>query len=92
MDAAVPHDVIFGPAYKGIPIAVATAMALAEHHDVDIPYCFNRKEAKSHGEGGSLVGHPLQVGAIPEDAHNLGFSTRRGRLNGGVGRGVLMAV
>lgn len=60
VDAGVKHDMIFGPAYKGIPIAVATAMSLSEHHDVDTPYCFNRKEAKSHGEGGSIVGHPLK--------------------------------
>lgn len=53
-------DVLFGPAYKGIPIASATAVALADHHDRDIPWCFNRKEAKSHGEGGSMVGAPLQ--------------------------------
>lgn len=61
VDSGVQHDVIFGPAYKGIPIAVATAMALAEFFDKDVPYCFNRKEAKDHGEGGNLVGHPLSV-------------------------------
>lgn len=60
MDAAVEYDVLFGPAYKGIPIASATAVALAEHHAQDKPWCFNRKEAKTHGEGGSLVGAPLQ--------------------------------
>ncbi|MFP1726699.1 orotate phosphoribosyltransferase [Lonsdalea quercina] len=59
MDAAIEFDVLFGPAYKGIPIATTTAVALAEHHDRDLPYCFNRKEAKDHGEGGSLVGSPL---------------------------------
>lgn len=63
MDAAIDFDVLFGPAYKGIPIATTTAVALAEHHDRDLPYCFNRKEAKDHGEGGSLVGSPL-VGRI----------------------------
>ncbi|AXW86554.1 orotate phosphoribosyltransferase [Lonsdalea britannica] len=63
MDAAIEFDVLFGPAYKGIPIATTTAVALAEHHDRDLPYCFNRKEAKDHGEGGSLVGSPL-VGRI----------------------------
>lgn len=63
MDAAIEFDVLFGPAYKGIPIATTTAVALAEHHDRDVPYCFNRKEAKDHGEGGSLVGSPL-VGRI----------------------------
>lgn len=53
-------DMIFGPAYKGIPLAAATAVSLADSFDVDLPYCFNRKEAKDHGEGGSLVGAPLQ--------------------------------
>jgi orotate phosphoribosyltransferase len=57
--AGIEFDMLFGPAYKGIPLAAATAIALADHHDRDVPYCFNRKEAKSHGEGGSLVGAPL---------------------------------
>ncbi|HHL2501965.1 TPA: orotate phosphoribosyltransferase [Yersinia enterocolitica] len=60
MDCGVEFDLLFGPAYKGIPIATTTAVALAEHHNCDVPYCFNRKEAKDHGEGGSLVGSPLQ--------------------------------
>ncbi|AHM76448.1 orotate phosphoribosyltransferase [Yersinia hibernica] len=60
MDCGVEFDLLFGPAYKGIPIATTTAVALAEHHARDVPYCFNRKEAKDHGEGGSLVGSPLQ--------------------------------
>jgi len=60
MDSGVKFDLVFGPAYKGIPIATTTVVALSEHHDVDIPYCFNRKEAKDHGEGGNLVGSPLQ--------------------------------
>lgn len=59
MDAGIDYDVLFGPAYKGIPIATTTAVALATHHDVDTPYCFNRKEAKDHGEGGNLVGSAL---------------------------------
>ncbi len=59
MEANVPFDVLFGPAYKGIPLATTTAVALYDHHDVDTPYVFNRKEAKAHGEGGSLVGAPL---------------------------------
>lgn len=59
MEANVPFDVLFGPAYKGIPLATTTAVALFDHHNVDTPYVFNRKEAKSHGEGGSLVGAPL---------------------------------
>ena len=59
-DAGIDFDVLFGPAYKGIPIATTTAVALADHHDMDVPYCFNRKEAKAHGEGGNLVGSPLE--------------------------------
>ncbi len=58
--SAVEFDMIFGPAYKGIPLAASAAIALADHHHRDIPYAFNRKEAKSHGEGGSIVGSPLQ--------------------------------
>ena len=60
VDSGIEHDLLFGPAYKGIPIATTTAVALAEHHDIDKPYCFNRKEKKDHGEGGSLVGSELQ--------------------------------
>ncbi|MGF1730713.1 orotate phosphoribosyltransferase [Photobacterium kasasachensis] len=60
VDAGIEYDVLFGPAYKGIPIATTTAVALADHHDVDTPYCFNRKEAKAHGEGGNLVGSALE--------------------------------
>lgn len=59
VDAGVQYDLLFGPAYKGIPIATTTAVALADHHAQDLPYCFNRKEAKSHGEGGNLVGSEL---------------------------------
>lgn len=59
MEANVPFDVLFGPAYKGIPLATTTAVALFDHHNVDTPYVFNRKEAKAHGEGGSLVGAEL---------------------------------
>lgn len=58
-NAAVKYDLLFGPAYKGIPIATATAVALADKYDQDIPYCFNRKEKKDHGEGGQLVGSEL---------------------------------
>jgi len=60
MDAGVDFDVLFGPAYKGIPIATTTAVALSDNHNLDVPYCFNRKEAKTHGEGGNLVGSPLE--------------------------------
>ena len=59
VESGISFDVLFGPAYKGIPLAAATAVALAEHHQLDVPWCFNRKEAKAHGEGGSLVGSPL---------------------------------
>ncbi|KWU51902.1 orotate phosphoribosyltransferase [Pseudomonas palleroniana] len=60
VESGISFDVLFGPAYKGIPLAAATAVALAEHHGQDLPWCFNRKEAKAHGEGGSLVGAPLK--------------------------------
>jgi orotate phosphoribosyltransferase len=59
IDSGIAFDVLFGPAYKGIPLAASTAVALAEQHGRDLPWCFNRKEAKAHGEGGSLVGAPL---------------------------------
>ncbi|NOU51700.1 orotate phosphoribosyltransferase [Pseudoalteromonas sp. JBTF-M23] len=59
-DAGIEYDVLFGPAYKGIPIATTTAVALADHYNKDVPYCFNRKEKKQHGEGGSLVGSALE--------------------------------
>lgn len=67
IDNHVPCDVLFGPAYKGIPIATTTAVALVEHHDMDVPYCFNRKEAKDHGEGGTLVGSPLTGNVVIVD-------------------------
>lgn len=60
VDSGIEFDVLFGPAYKGIPLAAATVVALADRHDRNLPYCFNRKEAKDHGEGGNLVGAPLQ--------------------------------
>ncbi len=59
MDSGLDFDVVFGPAYKGIPLAATTAIALAQQHGRDLPWCFNRKEAKDHGEGGTLVGAPL---------------------------------
>jgi len=58
--SGIAFDMLFGPAYKGIPLVAATAIALADHHGRDVPFCFNRKEAKNHGEGGTLVGAPLQ--------------------------------
>ena len=59
VESGTEFDVLFGPAYKGIPLAAAAAVALADHHDLNVPWCFNRKEAKDHGEGGSLVGAGL---------------------------------
>lgn len=58
-DSQLDFDVLFGPAYKGIPLAAATSIALADHHHHNVPWCFNRKEAKNHGEGGDLVGAGL---------------------------------
>ena len=57
--SGIEFDIIFGPAYKGIPLAALTAAALAEHHGHDVPYAYNRKEAKAHGEGGNIVGAAL---------------------------------
>ena len=57
--SSLPFDCLFGPAYKGIPLVTATAIAMANRHQVDVPYVFNRKEAKNHGEGGQLVGAEL---------------------------------
>jgi orotate phosphoribosyltransferase len=57
--SGVALEMLFGPAYKGIPLAAACAIALADHHGRDLPWAFNRKEAKDHGEGGSTVGAPL---------------------------------
>ena len=57
--SGIAYDLLFGPAYKGIPLVAATVMALAEHHNEDVPYAFNRKELKDHGEGGRLVGAEL---------------------------------
>jgi orotate phosphoribosyltransferase len=71
--------VLFGPAYKGIPLVVSTAMAFAAEHGRDVSFCFNRKEAKDHGEGGRLVGHELQDGdrvVIVEDVTTAGTSIR----------------
>ena len=61
--SGIGFDMLFGPAYKGIPLASATAVALAAHHGRDVPWAFNRKEAKDHGEGGTIVGAPL-VGRV----------------------------
>ena len=60
IQSGIKFDMIFGPAYKGIPLAAATVIALSDYHGLDIPYAFDRKEAKDHGEGGNVVGAPLQ--------------------------------
>ncbi len=59
VDSGIGFDVLFGPAYKGIPLAATAGIALADHHEMNVPWCFNRKEAKEHGEGGNLVGAGL---------------------------------
>ena len=75
--AGVNYDVLFGPAYKGIPLATATAMALANEHKVNKPYCFNRKEKKAHGEGGSIVGAELSGDVlIVDDVITAGTAVR----------------
>jgi len=78
---------LFGPAYKGIPLATLAAAALAEHHDVDVPYAFNRKEAKGHGEGGSIVGAPLAGKVlIVDDVITAGTAVREAaRIIAGAG-------
>jgi len=73
--AGIEFDMLYGPAYKGIPLACTTAIALAEHFDRDVPYAFNRKEAKKHAEGGIIVGHPLQGRVlIVDDVISAGIS------------------
>lgn len=75
--AGVEFDIVFGPAYKGIPLAATTAVALADHYHRDLPYCYNRKEAKDHGEGGTLVGAPLQGRVlIVDDVITAGTAVR----------------
>ncbi len=60
VNSGIQFDVLYGPAYKGIPLAAVAAAALYDKHNINTPYAFNRKEAKTHGEGGSIVGHPLE--------------------------------
>jgi orotate phosphoribosyltransferase len=75
--SGIAFDMIFGPAYKGIPLATATVVALAEHHDRNMPYAFNRKEAKDHGEGGKVVGTPLHGRVlIVDDVITAGTAVR----------------
>ena len=76
-DSEIEFDMLFGPAYKGIPLAVLAASALAEHHDLDVPYAFNRKEVKAHGEGGSIIGAPLSGRVfIVDDVITAGTAAR----------------
>ncbi len=77
IDSDLQFDNLFGPAYKGIPLASTTVVALAEHHQIDMPFSFNRKEIKDHGEGGQLVGAPLNGKVlIIDDVISAGTSVR----------------
>jgi orotate phosphoribosyltransferase len=95
--SGIQFDVLFGPAYKGIPLAATTAVALAEQHGRDVPWCFNRKEAKDHGEGGTLVGAPLQGRVlIVDDVITAGTAIREVmqiiQAQGAAAAGVLIAL
>ncbi|MGE0370501.1 MAG: orotate phosphoribosyltransferase [Gammaproteobacteria bacterium] len=75
--SGIAFDMLYGPAYKGIPLVVATAIALNDHHRLNVPYAFNRKEAKTHGEGGVIVGRALQGRVlIVDDVISAGTSVR----------------
>ncbi len=77
IDAGVAFDMFFGPAYKGIPLATATAVAFAERHRRNVPIAYNRKETKAHGEGGTIVGAPLAGGVlIVDDVLTAGTAIR----------------
>jgi orotate phosphoribosyltransferase len=95
--APVAYDMLFGPAYKGIPLVSVTAAALAERHGRDLPYAFNRKEAKDHGEGGMIVGAPLAGRVlIVDDVITAGTAIRESvdiiRDAGAIPAGVLIAL
>ncbi len=95
--SGIDFDVLFGPAYKGIPLVSTTAVALAEQHGRDLPWCFNRKEAKDHGEGGTLVGAPLVGRAlIVDDVITAGTAIREVmqiiQAQGAQAAGVLIAL
>lgn len=97
LDAGLGFDVLFGPAYKGIPLAAAASIALASETGSDIPYSFNRKEAKDHGEGGVIVGHRLAGRVlIIDDVITAGTSVREAldliRDAGAVPAGVVIAL
>ncbi|MCF6253438.1 MAG: orotate phosphoribosyltransferase [Thiomicrorhabdus sp.] len=95
--ANIPFNVLFGPAYKGIPLAATTSVALASQFQLDKPYAFNRKEAKTHGEGGSIVGHPLEGDVlIIDDVITAGTAIREAieiiTQNGAQPAGVVIAL
>ncbi len=95
--AGLDYDMLFGPAYKGIPLVTATAAALADHHGRDVPYAFNRKEAKDHGEGGRIVGRRLAGRVlIVDDVITAGTAIRESidiiRAAGATPAGVLIAL
>lgn len=97
LDAAPAFDMLFGPSYKGVPLACAAAMALALHHGRDVPYAFNRKEVKKYAEGGLIVGHPLQGKVlIIDDVISAGTSVREAvrliRAAGAEPAGVMIAL
>ncbi|MCC7257126.1 MAG: orotate phosphoribosyltransferase [Gammaproteobacteria bacterium] len=96
-EEGIAFDMLFGPAYKGIPLVTITAAALAEHHDIDLPFCFNRKETKDHGEGGLIVGAPMAGRVlIVDDVITAGTAIRESveviRRSGGEPGGVLIAL
>lgn len=77
VNSGIEFDILFGPAYKGIPLATATAVALSEQHGRNVPWCFNRKEVKDHGEGGNIVGASLEGRAIiVDDVISAGTAVR----------------
>lgn len=97
VNSGIEFDLVFGPAYKGIALAALTAAALSEHHATDIAFAYNRKEAKAHGEGGNLVGAPLQGRVlIIDDVITAGTAIRESleliRANGATPAGVLIAL
>jgi orotate phosphoribosyltransferase len=97
MEQDLECDVLFGPAYKGIPLVSALAIALSSNHDLDLPYAFNRKEAKDHGEGGAIVGAPLEGDVlIVDDVITAGTAIREAvdiiHAEGGKATGVLIAL
>jgi orotate phosphoribosyltransferase len=94
---APAFDMLFGPAYKGIPLGAAVSIALAAHHDRDVPFCFNRKEAKDHGEGGMTLGAPLKGRVmIVDDVISAGTSVNESvaliRAAGAEPAGVVISV